>query len=419
MDTTSDISRTLPLAGIRVLELGNYIAAPTAGRIFADFGAEVIKVERPGSGDELRQWRLQSGTTSMLWRTMNRNKKCITLNLRSDEGRKIALDLIRTCDVVIENFRPGTLERWGIGPEEMKAVRPDVILIRISGYGQTGPYRDRPGFGSVAEAMGGLRLLTGDPDRPPSRIGISLADTISGMYSVIGALMVLLQRARKDSGSADLVSADEAVATIDVALYESVLSLMESLLPDFDAHGVRRQRTGGRLEGIAPSNTYLCRDDVWVIIGGNGDAIFQRLMEVIGQPDLAADPQLASNPGRWQRRDELDGAITAWTRQHDSDDVLATLDQAGVPSGPIYDAEGIRDDPHFQSRGMVQRHHVSDGERDLGEIAFPGIVPKLSDVPDDIRWLGPDLGEHNDDVYGNLLGLDADTRSTLHENGVI
>jgi formyl-CoA transferase len=413
MHTTSDTARTLPLDGIRVLELGNYIAAPTAGRIFADFGAEVIKVERPGSGDELRQWRLQSGTTSMLWRTMNRNKKCITLNLRSDEGRRIVLDLIRQCDVVIENFRPGTLERWGIGPDAIKAVRPDVILIRISGYGQTGPYRDRPGFGSVAEAMGGLRLLTGDPDRPPSRIGISLADTISGMYSVIGALMVLLQKARQpDAARAD-------IATVDVALYESVLSLMESLLPDFDAHGVRRQRTGGRLEGIAPSNTYLCRDDVWVIIGGNGDAIFQRLMEVIGRPDLAADPQLSSNPGRWQRRDELDEAITAWTRQHDSDEALAMLEQAGVPSGPIYDAEGIRDDPHFRSRGMVQRHDVSDGERELGEIAFPGIVPKLSGVPDDIRWLGPDLGEHNADVYGNLLGLDADTRSTLHENGVI
>jgi formyl-CoA transferase len=209
------------------------------------------------------------------------------------------------------------------------------------------------------------------------------------------------------------------VATVDVALYESVLSLMESLLPDFDAHGVRRQRTGGRLEGIAPSNTYLCRDDVWVIIGGNGDAIFQRLMEVIGRPDLASDPQLASNPGRWQRRDELDDAITAWTRQHDSDEALAQLERAGVPSGPIHDAEGIRDDPHFQERGMVQRLPVSDGERDLGEIAFPGVVPKISDVPDAIRWLGPDLGAHNDEIYGVLLGIDARQRDALHAAGVI
>jgi formyl-CoA transferase len=414
-----------PLAGIRVLELGNYIAAPTAGRLFADFGAEVIKIERPGTGDELRQWRLQSGTTSMLWRTMNRNKKAITLNLRSEEGKRIALDLVRRCDVVIENFRPGTLERWGLGPDVLKTVRPDVILIRISGYGQTGPYRDRPGFGSVAEAMGGLRLLTGDPDRPPARVGISLADTISGMYAVIGALMLLLQRARSSvgpdpvSGRSDPISAGNGPAVVDVALYESVLSLMESLLPDFDAHGVVRQRTGGRLEGIAPSNTYRCADDTWVIIGGNGDAIFQRLMDVIGRTDLAADPQLAANPGRWQRRDELDDAITAWTRQHPSDEVLATLEAAGVPSGPIYDAEGIRDDPHFQSRGMVQRVAATDGERDLGEIAFPGVVPRLGDDSGAIRWLGPDLGEHNQEVYGALHGLGPAEIDTLHENGII
>ncbi len=412
--TTTPGSRQ-PLEGIRVLELGNYIAAPTAGRLFADFGAEVIKVERPGTGDELRQWRLQGGTTSMLWRTMNRNKKGITLNLRSEEGKRMVLDLVRHCDVVIENFRPGTLERWGLGPNELQAARPDIILVRISGYGQTGPFRDRPGFGSVAEAMGGLRLLTGDPDRPPSRVGISLADTISGMYSVIGALMILLQRARQGGGS----EPPAAPGIVDVALSEAVLSLMESLLPDFDAHGVQRQRTGGRLEGIAPSNTYLCRDDVWVIIGGNGDAIFRRLMEVIGRPDLAADPALAANPGRWARRDELDDAITAWTRQHDSDTVLETLEAAGVPSGPIHDAEGIRDDPHFQARGMVQRHPVTDGERDLGEVTFPGVVPRLGEEPGAIRWLGPDLGQHNDEIFGDLLGLDLGSRAALREQGVI
>jgi formyl-CoA transferase len=413
-------TESLPLAGIRVLELGNYIAAPTAGRLFADFGAEVIKVERPGTGDELRGWRLQSGTTSMLWRTMNRNKKGITLNLRSDEGKQIALDLVRTCDVVIENFRPGTLEKWGLGPDALERARPGVILIRISGYGQTGPYRDRPGFGSVAEAMGGLRLLTGDPDRPPARVGISLADTISGMYAVIGALMILLQRARNgETAGTGPALRDEKPAIVDVALYESVLSMMESLLPDFDAHGVVRTRAGGRLEGIAPSNTYRCADDTWVIIGGNGDAIFQRLMDVIGRPDLAADPALAKNPGRWQRRDELDDAITAWTRQHPSDEVLATLEAAGVPSGPIYDAEGIRDDPHFQSRGMVQRVAATDGERDLGEIAFPGVVPRLGDDPGAIRWLGPDLGQHNEEIYGDLLGLDETAIADLHANSII
>jgi formyl-CoA transferase len=283
--------------------------------------------------------------------------------------------------------------------------------------------------------MGGLRLLTGDPDRPPARVGISLADTISGMYAVIGALMLLLQRARNgdtaatgaalrdDVGETAATGAaprgDADVAVVDVALYESVLSMMESLLPDYDAHGVVRARTGGRLEGIAPSNTYLCADDIWVIIGGNGDAIFQRLMDVIGRPDLAADPQLAANPGRWQRRDELDEAITAWTRTLRSDQVLETLEKAGVPSGPIYDAEGIRDDPHFQSRGMVQQVATSDGERDLGEVAFPGVVPRIGDEPGAIRWPGPDLGEHNDAVYGDLLNLDAETRATLRANGTI
>lgn len=414
----NDTSDRLPLIGIRVLELGNFIAAPTAGRLFADFGAEVIKVERPGTGDELRQWRLSRGTTSMLWRTLNRNKKSLTLNLRSDEGRAIVLDLVRHCDVVIENFRPGTLERWGLGPDRLKEARPDVILLRISGYGQTGPYRDRPGFGAVAEAIGGLRLLTGDPDRPPSRVGISLADTVSGMYAVIGALLCLFQRERQRANGLSR-NGENGVDVVDVALYESVFSLMESLLPDFDAYGTQRVRTGGRLEGIAPSNTYPCRHDKWVVISGNGDAIFQRLMGVIGRPDLAADPELAKNPGRWKRRDELDDAIGAWTARSEIDEVLRALAERDVPAGPIYDAGDIRDDPHFQARDMVQRLSTSDGEQDLGEIAFPGIVPRLGGEAAVIRSLGPDLGEHTDEVLRDLLGMDRRKLDELRAGGVI
>jgi formyl-CoA transferase len=417
MTETTGQSSALPLAGVRVLELGNFIAAPTAGRLFADFGAEVIKIERPGTGDELRQWRLTRGTTSMLWRTLNRNKKSLTLNLRSDEGRQIVLDLVRHCDVVIENFRPGTLERWGLGPDKLKEVRPDLILLRISGYGQTGPYKDRPGFGAVAEAMGGLRLLTGDPDRPPARVGISLADTVSGMYAVIGALLYLFQRERRRADG--LPPAGDRLETVDVALYESVFSLMESLLPDFDAYGVQRVRTGGRLEGIAPSNTYQCAGDKWVVISGNGDAIFQRLMLVIGRPDLASDPELAKNPGRWRRRDEIDDAIGAWTAQLEIDEVLRALAAQDVPAGPIYDAGDIRDDPHFQARGMVQKLATTDGEQELGEIAFPGIVPRLGAEPSEIRSLGPDLGEQTDEILGDLLGCDQETLAKLHNNGVI
>ncbi|MGP4015930.1 CaiB/BaiF CoA transferase family protein [Saccharopolyspora sp. 5N708] len=399
-----------PLSGIRVLELGNYIAAPTTGRLLADFGAEVIKVERPGTGDELRKWRLFRGETSMLWRTMNRNKKCITLDLRSDEGRAIALDLARQSDVVIENFRPGTLEKWGLGPEQLTQARPDLVLVRVSAYGQTGPYRDRPGFGAVAEALGGLRLLTGDPDRPPARVGISLGDTVAGLYATIGVLMSLL---RREQGK------HEPGKIVDVALYEAVFSMMESLLPDYEAYGVLRERTGGRMEGLAPSNTYRCRDDKWVVIAGNGDAIFRRLMTVLDRTDLRDDPELATNPGRWQRRDELDAAISAWTGDRGIDEVLGLLDEAGVPAGPIYDAADISKDPHFLARGMLQRREVRDGEENFGPVAFPGVVPRLDSEPAEIRWLGPELGEHNDEVLGELLGLDEQARRELRGKQVI
>src|SRR3954464_3391022 len=317
-----------PLAGVRVLELGNYIAAPTAGRMLADFGAEVIKVERPVTGDEVRNWRLYSGDTSMLYRTINRNKKSVVLDLRTERGRELVLDLVRHCDVVLENFRPGTLEKWGLGPDELDRVNPHLVITRISAFGQTGPLAERPGFAAVAEAFGGLRELVGDPDRPPVRTGVSIGDSIAGIYAAFGTVMALFQRER--------VKVPLPQRVIDVALNESVLSVMESLVPDYLAYGTERQRTGGRMEGIAPSNAYECADGASVVIAGNGDAIFRRYMAVIGRDDLGERADLQTNAGRWSARDELDVAIGQWTVQHSRDEALKLLDEAGVPSGPIY-----------------------------------------------------------------------------------
>ncbi|MBM0224424.1 CoA transferase [Micromonospora sp. ATA51] len=390
-----------------MLELGNFIAAPTAGRLMAEFGADVTKVERPRTGDELRRWRLHAGDTSLLWRVMGRNKRSVTLDLRHPRGREIALELVRRAEVVLENFRPGTLERWGLGPEELRAVNPNVVLVRISGYGQTGPYRDLPGFGGVAEAIGGVRHLTGYPDQPPTRVGVSLADSVAGLYAVIGALMGLQQRMRRGTGE-----------VVDVALYEAVYSLMESLMPDFDAFGVVRGPTGSSIPGIAPSNTYRCGDGKYVVIGGNGDAIFKRLMRLVGRDDLAADPRMADNAGRVEHVDELDEAIGQWTGARRQHDVLKGLKGAQVPCGPIFTAEDIAKDPHYEARDMHQRHGVRiDAEEEI-EITFPGIVPKLETSPGRINWLGPELGAHTASVLGEL-GLGADALAELRDQGVI
>jgi formyl-CoA transferase len=386
-DRTED--QALPLVGLRVLELGGFIAAPMAGRVLADFGAEVVKVERPGVGDELRRWRLHGGDTSLLFRTINRNKKSVVLDLSSDEGRQAALELARTCDLVVENFRPGTLEGWGLGLDSLRGVNPEIVLIRISGFGQTGPYRDRPGFGGVAEAVGGLRNLTGYPDRPPTRVGISLADSVAGLYAVIGALIALRNRDRGRGG--DLV---------DVALYEAIYSLTESLIPDYVAFGVVPPRSGGGVPGIAPSNTYRCEDGRWVQVSGNSEAIFRRLMQLVGRTDLADDPSLADNTGRVQRMEELDAAIGAWTALHSHSRVLADLDRAGVPAGAIYTPEDIVADQHFVARGMLERHavHIGDQER---EVLFPGIVPRLERGAGLTRWLGRELGADTEEVLGD------------------
>jgi formyl-CoA transferase len=394
---TTDIR---PLAGVRVLELGNYIAAPTAGRMLADFGAEVIKVERPVTGDELRNWRLYSGDTSMLYRTINRNKKSIVLDLKTERGREIVLDLVRHCDVLLENFRPGTLEKWGLGPEELDRVNPNLVITRISAFGQTGPLSERPGFAAVAEAFGGLRELVGDPDRPPVRTGVSIGDSIAGIFAAFGTVMALFQR--------EHVKVPLPQRIIDVALNEAVLSVMESLVPDYLAYGVKRERVGGRMEGIAPSNAYPCGDGTSIIVAGNGDAIFQRYMQTIGRPDLASDPDLQSNAGRWRRREELDAAIGQWTVQYNRDEALKLLDEAGVPSGPIYTAADICADEQYEARNMIQHFPVDIGENEPKTVGFTGVVPVIGGTSLPIRNVGPDLGEHTHDVLSTVLGLSDD-----------
>jgi formyl-CoA transferase len=386
-----------PLAGVRVLELGNYIAAPTAGRMLADFGAEVIKVERPVTGDELRNWRLYAGDTSMLYRTINRNKKSIVLDLKTERGRALVLDLIRHSDVLLENFRPGTLEKWGLGPDVLDSVNPDLVITRISAFGQTGPMSGRPGFAAVAEAFGGLRELVGDPDRPPVRVGVSIGDSIAGIYAAFGTVMALFQRERTKVPLSQRI--------IDVALNEAVLSVMESLVPDHLAYGVTRERVGGRMEGIAPSNAYPCADGASIIVAGNGDAIFARYMETIGRPDLAVDPELQTNAGRWRRRDELDAAIGQWSIQHDRDEALKILDAAGVPSGPIYTAGDICADEQYAARNMIQQFTVDAGGPEPQSVGFPGIVPVIGGASLPIRNVGPDLGEHTVEVLSSVLGM--------------
>ena len=401
--------RIAPLEGIRVLELGNYIAAPTAGRLLADFGAEVIKVERPGTGDELRNWRLHKGDTSMLYRTINRNKKSVVLDLRTEAGKQAVLKLAAKSDILLENFRPGTLEKWGLGPEVLNEANPELIITRISAFGQTGPLSERPGFAAVAEAYGGFRNLVGDPDRPPVRVGVSIGDSIAGLYAAFGSMMSLYQREarRRDTAGGNpsgAVPLTERV--IDVALNEAMFSMMESLIPDYQAYGVDRQRVGGRMEGIAPSNAYICRDGASIVVAGNGDSIYQRYMQTIGRPDLAEDPALQSNAGRWARREELDQAIGAWTAELDAADALAALDAAGVPAGPIYTAADISTDSQYAARNMVQKFDVSTGEEILTGVGFPGIVPVIGGESLPIRNLGPDLGENTAEILSGLLGMD-------------
>jgi formyl-CoA transferase len=384
-----------PLAGLKVLELGQLIAGPFAGKTLADFGAEVIKIEPPGTGDPLRQWRLLHKGTSVWWQVQSRNKKSVVLDLRTDEGRADARALAAECDVLIENFKPGTLEKWGLGYDALAAANPGLIMLRISGYGQTGPYRDLPGFAVVAEAMGGMRHLMGEPGRVPVRAGVSLGDTLAALHGVIGVLLALQARAQSVSPEAPKGRGQ----VVDVALYEAVFNCMESLLPEFSAFGAVREPAGSALPGIAPSNAYRCADGQ-VVIGGNGDSIYKRLMAALGRADLADDPALAHNAGRVARIDEIDAAITAWTVQRPVDEVVRTLQAVQVPVGRIYTVRDIAADPHYRARQMIERIVTADGLA----LDVPGVVPKLSATPGGLHRPAPALGEHSAEVLGRLPG---------------
>jgi crotonobetainyl-CoA:carnitine CoA-transferase CaiB-like acyl-CoA transferase len=400
------MSKRKPLDGIKILELGNLVAAPFAGKILSEFGAEVIKVEEPTKGDPLRSWRVMHNNTSVWWYVQSRNKKSITVNMRDSEGQQIIKQLAEKVDVVLENFKPGTLEKWGLGLEDLQKINPSLIMTRVSGYGQTGPYREKPGFGSVAEAIGGLRYLTGYPDLPPVRVGIALGDLVAGLYAVIGTLMAL--RARDED-------AEKKGQLVDVALYESVFSLLEGILPEYDLTGVVRERTGSTLPGIAPSNTYECADGNHLVIGGNGDKIFQRLMTAIGREDLANNPIYSSNQGRADNVDFIDATIEEWTKRHPLREAQQILDEVSVPVGPIYGIKEIVEDEQYKARDMLQEIELPDGKK----VLVPGIVPKLSETPGEIKWSGPSLGEHNEEIYTEFMNFSFEKFKKLKEQGVI
>jgi formyl-CoA transferase len=398
--------QTIPagaLQGVRVIEMGQLIAGPFAGKTLGEFGADVIKIEAPGAGDPLRNWRMIKEGTSVWWQVQSRNKRSIALDLRSAEGQDIARKLIAEADVLIENFRPGTLEGWGMGWDALSALNPGLVMLRISGYGQTGPYRDLPGFGAIGEALGGLRHLTGEPDRVPVRCGISIGDTLAALHGTIGILTALYHR--KVNGGQGQV--------IDVALHEAVFNVMESLVPEHSAFGAVREPAGSALPGIAPSNAYRCSDG-FVLIAGNGDSIFKRLMQAIGRDDLAADPALANNAGRVARVDELDAAIGAWTATRLVADVLAVLGEARVPAGKVYDAKDIAEDPHYRARDMILTQTTRDGY----DLEVPGIVPKLLGTPGTVRSAAPRLGEDTDGVLREL-GLSEQDVAALRSKGVV
>jgi formyl-CoA transferase len=393
-----------PLQGVKVIELGTLIAGPFCARLLGEFGAEVIKIEAPDGGDQIRGWRKMYEGTSLWWYVQARNKKSLTVNLRAPEGQEIVRRLVREADIVVENFRPGALEKWNIGWPQLSSLNPQLIMVRLSGFGQDGPYRDRPGFGVVGEAMGGMRYVTGYPDRPPVRMGVSIGDSIAALHGVIGAMMALHHR-NMNGGKGQYV---------DVALYEAVFNMMESFIPEYDVLGFKRERAGNELPGITPSNTYATRDRKYVIIGANNDSIFKRLMIAIGRDDLANDASLASNGGRVPRARELDQAIESWTCEHDLDQVLGVLERAEVPAGRVYDPEDIVNDAHYAARNMIERWNLPDGR----SMKIPAVVPKLSATPGATRWLGPQLGEHNAEILGRL-GYSEEQQQNLKQRGVI
>ena len=398
------MSKPQPLSGIKVIELGTLIAGPFCARLLAEFGAEVIKIEAPDGGDPLRKWRKLHEGTSLWWYVQARNKKSITLNLRMPEAQEIVRKLVRDADIVVENFRPGAMEKWGLGWEPLSAINPGLIMVRLSGYGQTGPYRDRPGFGAIGESMGGMRYVTGYPDRAPVRVGVSIGDSIAALHGVIGALMALHHR-NQNGGRGQY---------IDVALYEAVFNMMESVLPEYGMYGFIRERSGASLPGIVPSNTYVTRDRKYVVIGANADTIFKRMMRAIGRSDLAEDPALAHNDGRVARTEEIEQVISDWVARHDLGRVLEVLDQAEVPSGKIYDIADIAADAHYRAREMIEELKLDDGK----PIKVPGSVPKLSETPGETKWLGPKLGQHTAEIL-TALGYRPEEQEDLKRRGVI
>ncbi|MGE0356557.1 MAG: CaiB/BaiF CoA transferase family protein [Burkholderiales bacterium] len=392
----------LPLADLKVVEMGTLIAGPYCARLLAEFGAEVVKIETPGEGDPLRKWRQLHEGNSLWWYAQARNKKSVAVNLKSPEGQQVVRDLAAKADIVVENFRPGTMEKWGLGYDALSKANPGLVMVRLSGFGQSGPYKDRPGFGAIGESMGGMRYITGYPDRAPVRVGISIGDSLAAMFGVIGALTAIHHRATSGKGQ-----------VVDVALYEAVFAMMESMLPEYGMGGNVRERTGSALPGIVPSNTYLCGDGKYVVIGANADSIFKRMMKAIGRQDLADDPGLADNAGRVKRTAELDRAIGEWTATVTLDEALAVLEKAEVPSGRIYSIADIAADLHYQARGMIERHRLGEHE-----VLLPGIVPKLSATPGGTRWIGPKLGEHTDEVL-RALGYDDARLASLRASGAV
>jgi crotonobetainyl-CoA:carnitine CoA-transferase CaiB-like acyl-CoA transferase len=395
---------SLPLEGIKVVEMGQLIAGPFAAKILAEFGAEVIKIEPPVTGDPLRKWRLLHNGTSVWWAAQSRNKQSVTLDLRQAEAHEVVRRLVKDADILIENFRPGTLEKWGLGWDELSAINPGLVMLRVSGYGQTGPYRDLPGFGVIGEAMGGLRHLSGEPGRTPVRVGVSIGDSLSALHGVIGVLLALRHKEQNKG----------AGQQIDVALYESVFNMMESLIPEYSVFGTVREPAGSSLPGIAPTNAYRCQDGKYALIAGNGDSIYRRLMEKIDRLDLADDPALAHNDGRVRHVARIDAAISTWTAERSLDDVLVALKEADIPSGKIYDAADIAADLHYQAREMLLPSTLDDGT----SVTLPGIVPKLTATPGRVQSRAPALGQHTDSVL-ERLGFDASTRESWRRRGLI
>ena len=395
-----------PLEGVRVVEMGSLLAGPFCGQLLADFGAEVIKIEPPGKGDPMRQWgRHRKEGRTLWWPIIARNKKSVTLNLREEEGQELARRLISGADVVVENFRPGTLERWGLGYEDLSVLNPGLVMVRVSGYGQTGPYKDQAGFGAIGESMGGIRHVTGFSDRPPPRVGISLGDSLAATFGALGAVTALFHReARGGSGQ-----------VVDVGIYEAVLALMESTIPEYALAGHVRGRTGAILPFVAPSNTYPTADGDYVVIGANADTVFGRFARAVGHPEWADDERYATHHARGEHQEELDEMISAWTRERAVDEALEVMMEAGVPAGKLFTAKDMVEDPHYAARENV----VTVEDPEIGAFPMQNVVPRLTGTPGEVRWTGPALGQHNDEVFGGLLGLNEEDMAGLRERGIV